>query len=298
MDFTQFMIFIEIMRHRNLTVAATHLGLTQSAVSHALKRLRDTFDDELFIRQRTGVEPTALARELEPQIIDVVERGRKVLTSNEDFMPSETRRRFSIGGLDYEQSLLMPSLIKTLEVEAPNIQIAFKPLARKPAIAALVDGSIDLSLGVHFREPPDVTRETLLEETFVAVVRKEHPIARKKLTLKRFVELDHLEISITGSLSGRADRALSDCEQERRVVASVPLFFSALATVQRSDLVAVVPSRLAKRYTRAFDLKVKDLPVDVGNVEISMIQHRRSHSDRALAWLRAKIREAAADVER
>jgi DNA-binding transcriptional LysR family regulator len=288
-DMTLLLIFQEIMRHKKLTTAADRLGLTQSSISHALKRLRTIFEDELFIRQQNGVAPTAKAVELYPLIENIIELTRQALDASTDFVPASVRGVLRVGVLDNHSAQFAAPLIGLMRREAPGLQISFKPMERNHALRALAQNEIDVALGFFWKLSTSFVGKALFADGYVVVVRKGHPFIKKKLTLTEYVKADHLRISIAGRFHSLVDRALGERNLSRTLVAVVPSFFPALTTVAQTDLIATVPRRLAKIYARRFGLQVLDLPVKVQDYKVSAVLHERNEHSPMHAWLIEKL---------
>ena len=146
-DTTILLVFLGAMRHRKATTVAAEMGLTQPAVSHALKRLRRLYDDPLFLRRAHGLEPTAFAFELEPKVRRILRLISETLDGPEPFQPGSANFDLRIGAFDYESSGLIPDLIADLQRTAPKVNVHTFPLDNQDALEALVQGQIDLSVG-------------------------------------------------------------------------------------------------------------------------------------------------------
>lgn len=295
LDMAQLVVFQELMRHRKLTVVADRLGLTQSAISHALKRLRATLDDELFLRRPAGVEPTARAIELDPRIAQILALSGELLQSRQPFDPEKAERLVRIGALDLEIALFAPALIRLVRKEAPGLKISFRNLTRRQAMDGLAAGDIDIALGYFQSLPESFDSIALLEESYLTAMRRRHPLAGRKLTLKSYCAAEHLLVSIDGDLHGTVDKALADMGSKRRVVASVPMFFPALTALASSDLIATLPSRLVRAHASRFGLASSSPPLPIRTFAMSAAWHRRVSSDPALTWLRERLVHVAND---
>ena len=141
LDMTLLLVFAELVRQRKMTIVAQRLGLTQSAISHSLKRLRDVFQDELFLRGSNGFEPTERALRLESKVLDILALSKQALSLDKTFDPRTEARLVRVGGLDYEVAMFAAPLIERLRKLAPKARLVFKSLARKPALAGLRAGS-------------------------------------------------------------------------------------------------------------------------------------------------------------
>lgn len=293
-DPTLLLIFAETLRRRKLSAAADRLGLTPSAVSHALGRLRALFGDALFVRRPHGVEPTARALELGPRVEAALEALQALLVAPEPFDPRATERVFKLSGLDTAASLLLPDLVRTLRVEAPRAVLSFRPLARETALASLASGDLDLALGFFPRETPGIETEVLFEETYGVVMRADRPDRPRSLDLDGYAAFEHLLVSQDGEPRGVVDDALERVGLRRRVAATAPNFFAALAAAAATDLVLTLPRRFAERWAGRFDLVVHDPPLAIRPFTVAMAWRARDAGDGGLAWLRARLRSMGA----
>ncbi|MDR3528276.1 MAG: LysR family transcriptional regulator [Rhizomicrobium sp.] len=289
LDMTLLLVFQEVLRHRKTTVASANLGLSQSAVSHALTRLRGIFGDPLFLRRRDGLQPTARALALGPQIGRLITLALEAVRAAREFEPQRSERLFRIAANDLFSTLAAPPLLARLQNDAPNVRIAFRFAVGMQAFEGLRNDDFDLALGRFYRLPDGFENAVLGEENFVVIARQGHPIVGKRLTLKRFLSCDHVLVSFAGGLKGTVDEALSVLGLKRRVCVSMPVFFSAFTTVAASDLIATVPARLAARHARAFGLAIHPTPFSVDPFPMSLVRHGRSKGDAGLDWLASQI---------
>jgi DNA-binding transcriptional LysR family regulator len=288
LDMTLLLIFQELMRHRKLTAAARNLGFTQSAISHRLRRLRDVFDDELFIRRPTGVEPTQRAIDLEPQIRAMLDLAHEAI-SGRTLVLGDAHGVIRIAAPDYHSTLLAAPLIEKIGLTAPKLQVSFRPLVRQAALEALDANEANIALG-FFRKPPDRFRSRVLfKDDYAVVARENHPLLKKKLTLKQYLDAQHIVVSLDGTVSGIVDVILARQGHSRRLVAAVPFFFTALATVARSDLIATIPSRLANAFAGRLGLRLYPPPIEIRPYTVSAVWHERNANSALHLWIVEQI---------
>ncbi len=287
-DTTVLLVFLKTMRHRKATSVAAEMGLTQPAVSHALRRLRHIYDDPLFLRRAHGLEPTALAHELEPKIRRIVRLLSESLEGAEEFNPRSAKMDLRIGAFDYELSSLIPDLVAELQKEAPTINIHSYPLDNQAALDALVQGQIDLSIG-YFDFPDEGETsfifEKLYEETYVLAARRGHPLFDAELTLEAISKGRHVLISPRGPSRNLVDHALSLQGLRRNVQIVVPSLYSALSIVENSDLVVALPRRVAERNMKRFQITHRILPIEGGTFELHTARHIRNAGSPFHKWL-------------
>lgn len=287
-DTTILLVFLGTMRHRKATAVAAEMGLTQPAVSHALKRLRNLYNDPLFLRRAHGLEPTALAHELEPKIRRIVRLLSETLEGAEDFDAASAKIDLRIAAFDYELSGLIPDLVADLQSAAPNINVHSFPIHNQDALDALIQGQIDLSVG--FFSFPDEGEasfafEKLYEETYVLAGRLDHPLFDKELTLDSIAAARHLLISPRGPVRNLVDHALSLSGKQRTIQTIVPSLFSALSIVENSDLVVTLPRRVAERNAAKFGITHRKLPIQGGTFDLHIVRHIRNATSPLHLWL-------------
>ncbi|MCX7302531.1 MAG: LysR substrate-binding domain-containing protein [Rhodobacterales bacterium] len=284
LDLTLLLVFLGLLHHRKATRVAADLGLTQSAVSQALKRLRQIFGDELFLRRPHGLDPTAVALALEAPVRAAVEALRGVLGGFRTFDPATAEGVIRIAALDSEQAGLVPGLVGALAAAAPGLQLAVLPLARAAAMEALAAGQIDIALGFFWDLPESLIAMRLYEQRFLVVGRL-GVIGDGPITLARYAALPHVLVSPGGDLRGVVDEALASEGLTRRVIAAVPQFFPALVTVAQTDSIVSIPDRLARRYAPILGLRAVEPPLPLRAFWVSALRHRRNARDGRILWM-------------
>ena len=292
-DTTILMVFLGIMRHRQATAVAREMGLTQPAVSHALKRLRALYDDPLFLRRAHGLEPTAVARELEPKIRRIVRLISETLAEQADFDPQSTAMTLKIGAFDYELSTILPELVSDLRSINPNIGIHTYPLANRDALEALVTGQIDMAIGYFdfpSRNADMFVADELFTEEYVIAGRPGHPLLKNDASMEELAAADHMQILPFGPVRDMIDHALMRHGFKRNVQTIVPSLFAALSILETSDLVVALPGRVARKNARRFNLIHRPLPMEVGNFNLHSVRHVRDEHSALHAWLVQRLK--------
>jgi DNA-binding transcriptional LysR family regulator len=285
LDFSLLLVFRELVRHRRTTVAATRLGLSQSAISHALARLRDIFGEPLFLRRSDGLQPTRGALELAPKVDAMIAMAADAVGGERAFDPARSTRTFRLAANDFVASMLAPSLAAGLKRDAPHVRFATRFAVGASALQLLRSDTVDVALGRFLSLSDEHHATPLAEETYRVAARARHPALRKRLSLQTYLALDHVLVSFRGDLQGTVDQALAQQGLSRRVAASVPMFLTALAMVAEGDLVATVPTRLAERYAPSFGLQLFTPPLQLDAFGTSAVRHTRSRGDAGLDWL-------------
>lgn len=301
LDLNLLRVFDAVMTEQNLTRAANRLAMTQPAVSNAVKRLRDALGDELLIRTAHGVKPTARAESLWPAV-------RRALADLEEavaprtFELAKANVTFRMAMADATAGLLLPPLVRVIESDAPGIDIRMVPLTTREPRPMLLRGDIDLAIGFFpgvvaqlqgSTETP-VRHERLYAGHYVAVMRKQHPLASEELTLDRYCDANHLLVSFSGRARGLVDDALVSMGRERRILLTVNQFFTAGKVVAASDLLMVIPYHLIEATGMSDELVYKDLPFKLPDVHIDMLWHERDARSPGHRWLREQLRDSVA----
>ncbi len=299
LDLNLLRVFDAVMTEQNLTRAASRLAMTQPAVSNAVKRLRDALGDELLIRTAHGMKPTARAESLWPAV-------RRALADLEEavaprsFELAKANATFRMAMADATAGLLLPPLVRVIENDAPGIDIRMVPLTTREPRPMLLRGDIDLAIGFFpgvvaqmqgSTETP-VRHERLYAGHYVAVMRKQHPLAELELTLDRYCEANHLLVSFSGRARGLVDDALVSLNRERRILLTVNQFFTAGKVVAASDLLMVIPYHLIDATGMSKELTFKELPFKLPEVHIDMLWHERDARSPGHRWLREQLFDA------
>jgi DNA-binding transcriptional LysR family regulator len=307
LDLNLLKVFDAVMAERNVTRAAAQLAMTQPAVSNALRRLREALGGELFVPARSGVTPTPQALALWPAVRDSLVRLQAALAP-QAFDPATTQRSFTLAMAEATAALLLPHLIQVAALPASRVHLRVVGLDTRDPRALLGQGQMDVALGFFPEvrsalagqgEEAVMRLEPLYASDYVAVMRQGHPLARRaELGLDEFCAASHVRVSFVGRARGFVDDALALLGRERRVVLTVGHFFPALRLVHHTDLLTVLPRSFVQASGQAGRLVVRALPLALPDIQTSMLWHRRHEQDDAQAWLRARLRQAAAEVAR
>lgn len=282
-----------LLAERNVTRAAARLHLSQSAMSATLARLRQTFGDPLLLRTARGMLPTARGSELAGPVRQVLEEIQRLMRASAEFDPRAARETFRIAASDYVEFAILPQLVDYLEYHAPSCRLAVRAMDFSTVGQQLERGDVDLAVLNVLNAPADLRSRPLYTERFVCVVRRDHPAAAghsvtERLSLDQFCALDHVLVSPRGaSFTAQTDDALAAVGRSRNVRLSVPHFLLVPEILARSDMIAVLPERLARGYQSR--LAVLEMPIDMSPFTIAAAWHERSHRDRAQTWLREAL---------
>lgn len=289
LDLNLLRVLVQVHADGNVSQAAEHLGMSQPAVSSALKRLREKLGDRLFIPTARGMQATPLADQMAPQIASALASIGESMACRVSFDASTSRRQFAVAMTDIGEVHFLPSLARELRSRAPGISIA---TVRNTAVNLRVDmeqGKVDLALG-HL---PDLTTDfhqrLLFTQRYVCLFRKGHALETAPDRLQAYADAEHALVLSVGTGHGRVDDFIDKAGVSRRIRLRVPHFVALADVLESSDLVATVPEVFARRSAQHFQLGYLAHPVDLPPIEIRVFWHAKVHQDPANRWLRELI---------
>jgi len=295
------LIFRELLTYRRASEVSQRLGLSQSAISHALSRLRDLFGDPLFIRRSHGFEPTRRALELGPRIEALIDLIGATVSEKGGFDPKQSRRRFGIGAPDSVVTAFADKLTESFRREAPNAHFAARFAMLDRALAAVRRGEIDIALGVFNGVPRDLRAEKIMTDEYCVLARRGHPRVKGKIDRSTYLSEGHLFCGTPdGSLSDEAplDRDMMDKTygplpgpQQMRTLGYVAQWETAMLTVSRSDAICECPRSIARKFAKPLGLQVLDPPYKPFRFDILAV--RRAVDDPGVDWLIGCVKAAA-----
>lgn len=295
LDLNLLVAFDVLLVERSVTRAARRLGLTQSALSHMLGRLRRMLDDELLIKTPGGMVPTALALDLEAPLRGALHEIEQALRSRPRFEPATSRRQFTLASADYGTLVVVPRLMRRVAAAAPGVSLTVLPLnADSPQ--ELATGMLDLVLGAIPPDVPDVMGRRLVDEQFICLVRGDHPQVRSKLSLDQYCALSHVLISPMGGGSTWVDPVLERLGRRRHIALRVPHYLVAPLIVAETDLIVTVARRVARALRGSLQLREVAPPVAIPGFSVSMYWHPGRSEDPGHRWLREQLIAVAGDV--
>jgi DNA-binding transcriptional LysR family regulator len=290
-DLNLLVLFDALMSERNVTRAASRVGLTQPAASHALARLRDLFKDSLFVRTPKGMAPTALAIEAAGPIRSALDQIRAVLTSQQAFDSVRSDRIFTIGLSDYAAFLLLPQLIERIERCAPNVRLVVRNTNHVLGLSMIDAGDVELIIG-NFPDPPQhMSEDYLCVEEFVCAGRRDHPDLTDKLDIETYLGLRHLHVSLKGEPQGYIDDIIRSRGLHRNVVVTVGHFLIAPFLLTSTDAIATEPRRILEPLGKLLNLKLTRPPFDIPPFKVTQIWHKRYDTDQGHKWFRSLAQE-------
>jgi len=251
------LVFRELLRRRRASDVAEHLGLTQSAISHSLARLRQVFADPLFVRRAHGLEPTRRALELGPKIENLIDLASSVLLPTRGFDARTSERRFTIAAPQYVVATIGGGLLAVVQRHAPQVSLAFRDMQGLESASALRSGEIDAAIGRIDLPLPGLTRTLLYSDRYCVAARKGHPLIKNRIDLELYCSAGSVFAAGPPESPGSPGMPSPALVNTRAVVAH---WLTALTLVSQSDCIATCPRRLAERYRQALNLQVLEPP--------------------------------------
>ncbi|MES2944145.1 MAG: LysR substrate-binding domain-containing protein [Pseudomonadota bacterium] len=298
-DLNLFLVFQAIYTTRSVTLAGDRLGMTQSAVSNALKRLRERFNDPLFVRTPVGMVPTPLATRLIEPIGEGLTKLNQAIDQSRTFDPSSSNQVFRIAINDIGQLVLLPPLLAAVRAVAPRIRFETVEVSPANCRQLLVEGRVDLAIGSWQPLGSGIYQQRLFEESYVALLGMHHPLKGDKLLLHEYLATEHVVYRPSGASYDALQEALADLNvlDQRKVVLTAAHALGLSAVVASSNLLLSVPERLAQTMVSPrTDLRIARLPFEVKPFPIKQQWHEQFHADAGHQWLRRLVFELFSDL--
>lgn len=280
-----------LLRERNVTRAAKKLGITQSAMSHKLKRLREELGDPLFVSAASGLIATPRAERMELPLRSAIQGVTAAVTAGAPFDPRTTDREIRIACADAVEITLLPRMLARLAHAAPRMKLSIRRRAPS-SVDELASGSLDLLVlpggvpGVSSEDRPGIQRRLLQSDGFLCVVRADHPTVGQRLTLQKFLALDHLLVAPGGTSLGVVDQVLASKQLTRRVAVTTTSFLSAPLLLAQTDMVLTCPASVAKAATAMAPVRLLAPPIELPVIANYLLWHERYQHDAAHQWMR------------
>lgn len=297
-DMNLLLAFDALMQTQSVTRAAQLLRLGQPAMSAALGRLRDAFEDPLFVRTGQRMEPTPRAQRLHGVVRELLVRCQRDVLEQDGFDPTHSQRGFGLAVTEYEELIVVPYLMERVLRAAPRVCIDLHNLAYEQVVTGLREGNLDAAVGVYRGQVSWIRSEPLMRDTLSCLFHRRQVRARPPVDLDTFVRLPHVLVTQRGDRRGRVDEGLEALGRGRHIAMTTP-HFSALPTILvRCRALVSLPRRLAELFRgQHTGLAISPLPCEVPPFEVSIMWHAKNDSDPGLAWLRAQIRAVVEEYD-
>lgn len=285
-----------LLEERAVRGAARRAGVTPSAMSHTLARLRELLGDEVLVRAGRGMVPTPRAEALALPVKELLASAAALLDDPSRFDPATLRRAFRVVCTDHVSTVLLAPSEAALAAEAPGVDLLVAPLV-PDTMEDLRKGNVDLAIGVFPEAPPEVRMRRLFDDRFVTVCRPDHPRLRGgALTLEAYLAEQHVLVAPRGGAVGHVDHALEALGRRRRVARAFPSFLAALWQVRRSDALLTVSAHLVAAVADALPMAVFEPPLTLAPYTIQLAWHPRTDKSAPDAWLRQVLVRVAAGL--
>lgn len=288
-DLNLLVVFEMLMHEQHVTRAADKLFVGQSTISTALNRLRSVFSDPLFIRTGRRMEPTTRACEIFSYLSPALDGISTALSRSNPFEPSTSEAVFRIGMSDDVEFALLPTLLETLRVQAPNVVLVVRRVNYLSLPLLLASGEISIGVS-HAVDLPSNAKQKILRRCRIKVLRSD--TAPGNLTFEEFCERRHAIVSFTGDLHSLSDDELLKLDCRRKVAIAIPNFHGLGKAIVGTQLIAIAPDYAVESLKATYGLRCQDLPFELPPVyELSMVWRGAQDADPAEKWMRSKIHE-------
>lgn len=285
-DLNLLVVFDLLYQEQNTQRVALRLGITQPAVSHALKRLRYLLDDELFERTSQGLQPTPRASQLHPGIADALARVSSTLNLQDVFNPELSERTFNLNMTDIGEIVFLPRLLQHFSQAAPGVSLNTVRSHNNDLKYEMEEGQIDLAVGLIPQLGAGFYQQRLFVQRYVCLMRHDHPLATGDFSLEDFRTASHAVVIAQGTGHGIIEAQLARAGVDRPVRLTLPNFAAVPYIISSSDLVVTVTDKLAEATRKRFGLTVREHPLVFPEIAINLFWHRRFHQDPGNRWLR------------
>lgn len=291
LDLNLLYVLVALDEKRSVSDAALKLQRSQPAVSAALAKLRQFFNDPLFVRSGNNMQPTPRAATLIESARFVLGRIGTDIVAAPTFEPGTSHQVITLALSDVGEVVFLPAILRELRRLAPNAAVSAVSLPANDIASGLESGAIDLALGYF----PDLKQhnffqQALFSDTFASLLRSDHPLTATKLTLKQYLQLEHAVVRAESRTEEVIERYLARKKIRRRIVLTTPHFASAPMIVAQSDLIVTIPEPLARYFSNvSAHLRVVSLPFEPPRIDLRQFWHRKFHHDERNRWLRALV---------
>jgi len=291
-DLNLLVVLEAIIAEGGVSRAATRLNLTQPAVSHSLARLRELFDDPLFVREGRNLAPTSLTKRLVEPLRQSLQALEALIDRGESFDPALSATAFTVSMRDPMEVLILPRLMQRCGRTAPLIDLRTVQVRRRSLESGLADGTLDAALDVALPLSERIHRQRVSADRFVVVARKGHPRVRPGFALPTYLAEKHVMVTSRRRGPGAEDIELGQHGQRRHVSLRCRNYLAAIRVVAESDLVLTMTARYASLLGAGSGVRVFAMPLEMPTLDLFLYWHDRVHDDPANRWLRLQLVEA------
>ncbi len=291
-DLNLFTVFVAIYTEGSVTRASQQLNLTQPAISHALNRLRQLFNDPLFVRQGQSMVSTPLARSIIEPVRQALRGLEVTLTENDKFDPALATKQFNLALRDVLESTALPPLMESITRQAPQINLAAIQVERRELVSELAAGSLDLAIDMLLPLPNEIHRQKVVQGNTVVLARRDHPVIQGELGLDTYMQAEHILASSRRKGMGLEDFELSRLGLQRRIRLRCQHYFAACRVVSQTNLLLTMPEGYARIANEQFNNQILPLPAAMPSWDVYLYWHQNVENDPANRWLRQQVIES------
>ena len=288
-DLNLFVVFDAIYTEGNLTRAGEIIGITQPAVSNSLSRLRNLFDDPLFVRTADGMIPTPVAQNIIGSVRQALGLIRSSVQESESFDPKSSDKRFRVSMTDLSQAIVLPRLFRVIKKEAPMVAIDSYQVHRRDMNIELASGNLDFAIDIPLTPDPQIRQASLYSHPHVCVVNRDNELVGDRLDLDTYLKLQHIHISSRRGGLGHVDLTLGKMGRKRDIVLRTQHYLSTPQLVSSSNFALTVPRIFAELLALASPIRYLELPFDVPHLETFLYWHESTDKDQSNIWMRQLI---------
>jgi len=289
------------MRERHVTRAAERLYLSQPALSHSLKRLRESLDDPLFIRTEKGMQPTPRAQALQPVVQQALALLREGLAPPALFSPANSTRRFTLATTDYFEEVMYPTFLSQLLAYAPGISFSIELITQEVLSEGLEQRQADMVVGLDSQSvlPSGVIQTPWMDEELVCLAASHNERVGESLDIAQFARETHVELAdISGLLPSNIDSCLAQHGLTRRVISKNLNYIAAARVVALTEAIMTLPRQMAERFVTMLPVRLVEPPKELPSLKMTLIQHGLYANDPANVWLYQVLTEFANEFRR
>lgn len=288
-DLNLLKVFNALLETGSTVGAANELGLTQSAVSHALSRLRDLFSHRLFVREHGGLTATPFAREVAPRIRDLLMQATQIVHLGRDFDPATSTRTFALAMPDYAMLTVLPNLRNMLVTSGPGIGLEIRQTDGLKVVENLDHGVVSMAVANIPTASADIEIIPLFDDGLLVAAVDEHPIWNGPLTLAAYLAQDHLDVVRDPAKPSLTDLALAAHHATRSIKLKIETFLVVPQLVASSGLVATEPSLVLSQFSDTLGYRTEVPPFKSPRFTISLARHKRISGDPGYEWLADQV---------
>ncbi|GLT19816.1 LysR family transcriptional regulator [Vibrio zhanjiangensis] len=291
-------IFVAIYEEKNLSKAAARLDISQPAVSKALARLRDIYDEPLFHRSTSGVEPTSFATDIYPAMLAALKNFNSTLSASSRFDPKVSNRIFSIACLSVASYELVPQLMSQIRQQAPNIALEVHPLFTKDYESDLRLQRYDLIIDLPPRGRTVLKTEVIFSERLMVVCSAEHPRIKESCSVEQFLAEEHAVVSRWQARDSLLTGEDIEDLARRNIVYRAAGAMEMLPVINNSEIIGTLPQSTIEHFSKTYDLKALPLPFSDSIHDLYAIWHSSRTNESAHQWLRLQIKQAGKAIKK